>query len=291
MKGIVLAGGSGTRLFPATRSISKQLLCVYDKPMVYYPISVLMLAGISEILVITTNEDINRYKNLLNDGSEFGLKITYEIQENPNGLAEAFIIGEKFIQDDDVCLILGDNIFYGQGLTQILIESRKKVETLKKAVVFGYNVPNPKDFGVVEFDKHGNIISIEEKPENPKSDYAVVGLYFYPNSVLKKAKSVTPSHRGELEISSLNQLFIDEKKLSVTLLRRGFSWFDTGTHDSILQASNFVSSVEKNTGLKVACLEEIALTQGFINKEEIAKSLNFKNKNSYGNYLRKLHEE
>ena len=291
MKGIILAGGSGTRLYPATRSISKQLLCVYDKPMVYYPISVLMLAGINEILVITTPEDIDRYKNLLNHGSEFGLKITYEIQENPNGLAEAFIIGEQFIGDDEVCLILGDNIFYGQGLTQMLIESREKVEIFKKAVVFGYNVPNPKDFGVVEFDKHGNIISIEEKPENPKSDYAVVGLYFYPNSVVKKAKSVAPSQRGELEISSLNQLFIDEKKLSVTLLRRGFSWFDTGTHDSILQASNYISSIEKNTGLKVACLEEIAIKQGFINKKEIIKSLNFKNKNSYGNYLRKLYGE
>ncbi len=291
MKGIILAGGSGTRLYPATRSISKQLLCVYDKPMIYYPISVLMLAGIKEILIISTSEDIDRYKNLLNDGSVFGIKINYEIQEKPNGLAEAFIIGEKFIKDDNVCLILGDNIFYGQGLTQILIDAKEKVEIDNKAVIFGYNVPNPKNFGVVEFDKKGNIISIEEKPNNPKSDYAVVGLYFYPNSVLKKSKTVTPSKRGELEISSLNKLFLDDKNLSVKLLRRGFCWFDTGTHDSILQASNFISSIEKNTGLKVACLEEIALSQGFISKKQIAYSFNFTNNNSYGKYLRKLNEE
>ena len=290
MKGIILSGGSGTRLYPATRSISKQLLCVYDKPMVYYPISVLMLSGIKEILLITTPDDINRYKNLLNDGKEYGLKICYEVQENPNGLAEAFIIGEKFIGNDDVCLILGDNIFYGQGFSQILNEAKFKVRNNGNAVIFGYNVPNPKDFGVVEFDENGNTISIEEKPSKPKSDYAIVGIYFYPNSVVQKAKLVKPSDRGELEISTLNQLFLNDKNLSVILLRRGFSWFDTGTHDSILQASNFISSVEKNTGLKVACLEEIALKQGFIDKNQISKSLNYDNKNSYGKYLRKLND-
>ena len=288
MKGIILAGGSGTRLYPATRAISKQLLCVYDKPMVYYSMSILMLAGINEILLISTPEDIDRYKNLLNDGKEFGLKISYEVQIEPNGLAEAFLIGEKFIKNENVCLILGDNIFYGQGLTQILVEAKSIVELQNKAVVFGYNVPNPKDFGVVNFDDSGNALSIEEKPNKPKSNYAVVGLYFYPKSVVKKAKLIKPSKRGELEISSLNQSYLIENKLSVKLLRRGYTWFDTGTHDSILQASNFIATVEKNTGLKVACLEEIAFNQGFLNTKQIKNSLNFKNKNSYGNYLRNI---
>jgi len=290
MKGIILAGGSGSRLFPATRSVSKQLLCIYDKPMIYYPLSVLMLAGIKETLIISTPHDINRYKSLFKNGEEFGLEISYEIQKKPNGLAEVFLIGEKFIEKEDVCLILGDNIFYGQGLSQILNEAKIKVKNDKKAVIFGYSVPNPKELGVVEFDKNGNTISIEEKPKNPKSNYAVVGLYFYPNSVIKKAKLVKPSNRGELEITTLNRIFLNDKHLSVILLGRGFNWFDTGTHDSILQASNFVSSVEKNTGLKVACLEEIALNQGFIKKNEICKSLNFMNNNSYGKYLRKLYE-
>ena len=288
MKGIILAGGSGTRLYPATRAISKQLLCVYDKPMVYYSMSILMLAGINEILLISTPEDIDRYKNLLNDGKEFGLKISYEVQIEPNGLAEAFLIGEKFIKNENVCLILGDNFFYGQGLTQILVEAKSIVELQNKAVVFGYNVPNPKDFGVVNFDDSGNALSIEEKPNKPKSNYAVVGLYFYPKSVVKKAKLIKPSKRGELEISSLNQSYLIENNLSVKLLRRGCTWFDTGTHDSILQASNFIATVEKNTGLKVACLEEIAFNQGFLNTEQIKNSLNFKNKNSYGNYLRNI---
>ncbi len=288
MKGIILAGGSGTRLYPATRAISKQLLCVYDKPMVYYSMSILMLAGINEILLISTPEDIDRYKNLLNDGKEFGLKISYEVQIEPNGLAEAFLIGEKFIKNENVCLILGDNIFYGQGLTQILAEAKSIVELQNKAVVFGYNVPNPKDFGVVDFDDSGNALSIEEKPNKPKSNYAVVGLYFYPKSVIKKAKLIKPSKRGELEISSLNQSYLIENKLIVKLLRRGYTWFDTGTHDSILQASNFIATVEKNTGLKVACLEEIAYNQGFLNRNQIKNSLNFKNKNSYGTYLRNI---
>ncbi len=291
MKGIVLAGGSGTRLFPATRATSKQLLCVYDKPMIYYSLSVLLLSGISEVLVISTPADIKKYKNLLGDGSEIGIKISYEIQFQPNGLAEAFTIGEAFIGDENVCLILGDNIFYGQGFSQLLDLARKKVEVDGQSVVFGYSVPNPKDFGVVEFDQNENAISIEEKPSSPKSNYAVVGLYFYPNSVVKKAKSIKPSSRGELEISSINQIYINEKKLSVIKLRRGFTWFDTGTHNSILKASNYISTVESTNGLKIACLEEIALNKGFINKSQLPKSINFNNKNSYGEYLRKLYEK
>lgn len=291
MKGIILAGGSGTRLYPATRATSKQLLCVYDKPMVYYSLSVLMLSGIDEILLISSPQDIDNYKNLLGNGFEIGIKIFYEIQKKPNGLAEAFIIGEKFIGKSDVCMILGDNIFYGQGFTQILREAKLKVKDDKKAVVFGYNVPNPNDFGVVEFDENENAISVEEKPSFPKSNYAIVGLYFYPNSVVKKAKLIKPSKRGELEISSLNQMYIDNNKLSVIKLRRGFAWFDTGTHTSILKASNYISTVESSNGLKVACLEEIALSKGFIDKSFLPKSLNFNNKNSYGEYLRKLHEK
>ena len=291
MKGIILAGGSGTRLYPATRATSKQLLCVYDKPMIYYSLSVLMLAGINEILVISTPEDIENYKNLLKSGSEIGIKIFYEVQNKPNGLAEAFIIGEKFIGNEDVCMILGDNIFYGQGFSELLTKAKNKVEVEGKSVVFGYNVSNPKDFGVLELDENENAISIEEKPSLPKSNFAVVGLYFYPNSVIKKAKLIKPSKRGELEISSINQIYINENNLSVIKLRRGFAWFDTGTHTSILKASNYISTIESSNGLKVACLEEIALKKGFINKKELLKSLNFNNKNSYGEYLRKLYEE
>lgn len=291
MKGIILAGGSGTRLYPATRATSKQLLCVYDKPMIYYSLSVLLLAGIDEILLISTPNDIEKYRSLLKNGLEIGIKINYEVQNKPNGLAEAFIIGEKFIGTDDVCMILGDNIFYGQGFSQLLSKAKKMVECEGKSVVFGYNVSNPEDFGVVELDENENAISIEEKPNSPKSNYAVVGLYFYPNSVVKKAKLIKPSKRGELEISSLNQAYINEKKLSVIKLRRGFAWFDTGTHNSILKASNYISTIESSNGLKVACLEEIALKKGFIDKKKLPKSLNFDNKNSYGEYLRKLYEE
>ncbi len=291
MKGIILAGGSGTRLYPATRATSKQLLCVYDKPMIYYSLSVLLLAGIDEILLISTPNDIEKYRSLLKNGLEIGIKINYEVQNKPNGLAEAFIIGEKFIGTDDVCMILGDNIFYGQGFSQLLSKAKKMVECEGKSVVFGYNVSNPEDFGVVELDENENAISIEEKPNSPKSNYAVVGLYFYPNSVVKKAKLIKPSKRGELEISSVNQAYINEKNLSVIKLRRGFAWFDTGTHNSILKASNYISTIESSNGLKVACLEEIALKKGFIDKKKLPKSLNFDNKNSYGEYLRKLYEE
>ncbi|HEX8575485.1 MAG TPA: glucose-1-phosphate thymidylyltransferase RfbA [Flavobacterium sp.] len=288
MKGIILAGGSGTRLYPLTRSISKQLMPVYDKPMIYYPLSVLMLAGINEILVISTPHDLPHFKNLLGDGSDFGVIILYAAQPSPDGLAQAFIIGEKFIGDDDVCLILGDNIFYGHGLTELLQTAVKNVKVEKKATVFGYYVQDPERYGVAEFDKSGTVISIEEKPTEPKSNYAVVGLYFYPNSVVRIAKAIQPSNRGELEITTVNQEYLQLKDLKVELMGRGYAWLDTGTHESLLEASNFIQVIEKRQGLKVACLEEIAFEMGYISREKLIKLATPLIKNEYGQYLMKL---
>ncbi|MEA3316559.1 MAG: glucose-1-phosphate thymidylyltransferase RfbA [Bacteroidota bacterium] len=288
MKGIILAGGAGTRLYPITKSISKQIIPIYDKPMIYYPLSVLMLSDIKDILIISTPKDIHLYKNLLGDGSHLGIKISYEIQASPDGLAQAFIIGEEFIGNDNVCLILGDNIYYGYGLSGILKENAKLKDG---AVVFGYYVKDPKRYGVAEFDKDGNVLSLEEKPEHPKSNYAVTGLYFYSNDVVKKAKNLKPSARGELEITDLNKLYLEENRLKVELLGRGMAWLDTGTHDSLLQASNYVETIESRQGLKVACIEEIAFNNGYINKEQLIKLGNELKKNQYGQYLLKIAEQ
>ena len=287
MKGIILAGGSGTRLYPITKGVSKQLLPVYDKPMIYYPLSVLMLAGIKEILIISTPEDLPNYEKLLGDGSELGLKLFYKEQPTPDGLAQAFILGEEFIGNDDVCLVLGDNIFYGSGFSGMLKNANKNI--LKgKSTVFGYYVKDPKRFGVAEFDNKGNVISIEEKPENPKSNYAVVGLYFYTNEVIQIAKNVKPSNRGELEITSVNQVYLSQNNLKVELLGRGFAWLDTGTHDSLLEAGQFIESIEKRKGLKVACLEEIAYRMDYISAEQVKKLAQPLKKNGYGQYLLNL---
>lgn len=291
MKGIVLAGGSGTRLYPITKGVSKQLLPVYDKPMIYYPVSVLMLAGIREILIISTPIDLPGFKRLLGDGSDYGVKFEYEEQPSPDGLAQAFIIGEKFIGDDSVCLVLGDNIFYGHGLTEMLKNAVKTVENDKKATVFGYWVSDPERYGVAEFDKQGNVLSIEEKPEDPKSNYAVVGLYFYPNKVVDVAKNIKPSARGELEITTVNQEFLNDQELKVQLLGRGFAWLDTGTHDSLSEASVFVEVLEKRQGLKIACLESIAFDQGWITAEKMEELAQPMIKNQYGQYLIKTVNE
>jgi len=288
MKGIILAGGSGTRLYPITKGVSKQLLPVYDKPMIYYPLSVLMLAGIKEVLIISTPEDLPNFEKLLGNGGDLGIQLSYLEQPSPDGLAQAFIIGEKFIGDDDVCLILGDNIFYGHGLPEMLEAAKNNVKENKKATVFGYYVKDPERYGVVDFDEKGNALSIIEKPEKPASNYAVVGLYFYPNSVIKIAKEVKPSNRGELEITSVNQSYLEKNNLRVELMGRGFAWLDTGTHDSLLEASQFIETIEKRQGLKVACLEEIALYMGYISKEKVKELAEPLKKNNYGKYLLNL---
>lgn len=291
MKGIVLAGGSGTRLYPITKGISKQLIPIYDKPMIYYPVSVLMLAGIKEILIISTPFDLPGFKRLLGDGSSFGVRFEYAEQPSPDGLAQAFIIGEKFIGNDSVCLVLGDNIFYGAGFSSLLQNSVQMAEKENKATVFGYYVNDPERYGVAEFDKNGKCLSIEEKPEHPKSNYAVVGLYFYPNSVVEIAKNIKPSPRGELEITTVNQCYLKEDNLMVQTLQRGFAWLDTGTHDSLSEASTFIECIEKRQGLKVACLEEIAYKKGWITTEELREEAQPMIKNNYGKYLLQLAEE
>ena len=290
MKGIVLAGGSGTRLYPITKGVSKQLLPVYDKPMVYYPISALMLAGIRDILIISTPYDLPAFRRLLGDGSDYGVHFEYAEQPSPDGLAQSFIIGEKFIGNDAVCLVLGDNIFYGSGFTRMLRDAVHDAETNDKATVFGYWVNDPERYGVAEFDKEGNCLSIEEKPVNPKSNYAVVGLYFYPNSVVQVAKNIKPSARGELEITSVNQQYLQQSQLKVQTLGRGFAWLDTGTHDSLSEASTFVEVIEKRQGLKIACLEDIAYRNGWISKERIIEIAKPMLKNQYGQYLMKIIE-
>lgn len=291
MKGIVLAGGSGTRLYPITKGISKQLIPIFDKPMVYYPVSVLMLAGIREILIISTPQDLPGFRRLLGDGSDYGVSFSYAEQPSPDGLAQAFLIGEEFIGNNSVCLVLGDNIFHGSGWRHMLREAVAKAEQEQKATVFGYRVNDPERYGVVEFDAEGNCISIEEKPEHPKSNYAVVGLYFYPNKVVDVAKTIKPSKRGELEITTVNQRFLEDGELTVQTLGRGFAWLDTGTHDSLSEASNFIEVIEKRTGLKVGCLEGIALKQGWITPEKIREIAQPMIKNQYGQYLLKLAEE
>ena len=285
MKGIILAGGSGTRLYPITKGVSKQLLPIYDKPMIYYPLSVLMLSGIRDILIITTPEDAAAFHRLLGDGSQWGLNLSYAVQPSPDGLAQAFIIGEEFIAGDDVCLILGDNIFYGQSFSQMLSQAVVNVQEEQRATVFGYYVKDPERYGVAEFDAEGNVLSIEEKPKDPKSNYAIVGLYFYPNKVVEVAKQIKPSARGELEITSVNQAFLQAKELKVQLLGRGFAWLDTGTHDSLTEATNFVETLEKRQGLKISCLEEIAYRKGWISKEKLKELAQELSKNGYGQYL------
>lgn len=285
MKGIILAGGSGTRLYPITKGASKQLMPIYDKPMIYYPLSVLMLAGIKDILIISTPHDLPRFQELLGDGSDLGMKFEYIVQPSPDGLAQAFILGKEFIGDDDVCLVLGDNIFYGHGLTKLLSQSVQNAKDENKSTVFGYYVKDPERYGVAEFDENGNVTSLEEKPKNPKSHYAVIGLYFYPNDVVKKAKTIKPSERGELEITTLNQIYLEEKRLKVELMGRGYAWLDTGTHESLLEASSFIQTIENRQSLKVACIEEIAYEMGYIDKKQLLKLAQPLKKNQYGQYL------
>ncbi len=291
MKGIILAGGSGTRLYPITKGVSKQLVPIYDKPMIYYPLSVLMLAGITEVLIISTPTDLPRFEQLLGDGSDIGMKFSYVVQPSPDGLAQAFILGEEFIGDDDVCLVLGDNIFYGHGLTELLAKSVQHAKIENKATVFGYYVKDPQRYGVAEFDAEGNVTSIEEKPSEPKSSYAVVGLYFYPNDVVQKAKNVKPSDRGELEITTLNQDYLKQERLKVELMGRGYAWLDTGTHESLLEASMFIQTIENRQGLKVACIEEIAYEMGYISAEQLLQLAQPLKKNQYGQYLIKRANE
>ena len=291
MKGIVLAGGSGTRLYPLTKSISKQLLPIYDKPMIYYPISVLMLAGIREILIISTPEDLPKFEQMLGDGSDFGVEFSYKVQPSPDGLAQAFILGKEFIGDDDVCLILGDNIFYGSNLVSLLKSAKNNLESQNKATIFGYYVEDPQRYGIADFDENLNVKSIEEKPQNPPNNYAVVGLYFFPKGVSEVAENVKPSARGELEITSVIDYYLQKKELKLELMGRGFAWLDTGTHQSLLEAATFMEILEKRQGLKVACLEEIAYRQGFISKEKLHEQGQQMSKNSYGQYLLKLAEK
>jgi glucose-1-phosphate thymidylyltransferase len=285
MKGIILAGGSGTRLYPLTKSVSKQLMPIYDKPMIYYPLSVLMLSGIKEVLIISTPEDLPRFEQLLGDGSDIGMKFEYIAQPSPDGLAQAFILGKDFIGSDAACLILGDNIFYGHGMSQILANAVNNAKYKNTATVFGYHVNNPERYGVVDFDFNGKVLSIEEKPNNPKSNYAVTGLYFYPNDVVKKAVEVAPSDRGELEITTVNQMYLNENRLIVEFMGRGYAWLDTGTHESLLEASTFIETIERRQGLKVACIEEIALEQNYITKEQLIVLARQLEKNQYGQYL------
>ncbi len=291
MKGIVLAGGSGTRLYPITKGVSKQLLPIYDKPMIYYPLSVLMLAGIKEILIISTPEDLPMFEKLLGDGSSLGISFKYKVQPSPDGLAQAFLLGEEFLDGDDACLVLGDNIFYGHGLIELLSKSVQNVKKDNKATVFGYYVNDPERYGVADFDEDGNVMSIEEKPKNPKSNYAVVGLYFYPKDVVEKAKQVKPSDRGELEITTLNQIYLEDNRLKVELMGRGFAWLDTGTHESLLDAGRFIQTIENRQGLKIACLEEIAYEMGYISKKDVIKLAEPLSKNGYGKYLLKIIDE
>jgi len=291
MKGIILAGGSGTRLYPLTKGISKQLMPIYDKPMIYYPLSILMLSGIKEVAIISTTEDLPRFEQLLGDGSEIGMKFEYIVQPSPDGLAQAFILSKDFIGDDDACLILGDNIYYGYGISHMLANAVSNAKDKNMATVFGYHVQDPKRYGVVDFDATGKALSIEEKPEIPKSNYAVTGIYFYPNDVIKKAVKVVPSDRGELEITSVNQMYLSEGRLTVELMGRGYAWLDTGTHESLLEASTFIEIIERRQGLKVACIEEIAFEKGYINKEQLIELAQPIAKNQYGQYLLKLAEE
>ena len=291
IKGIILAGGSGTRLYPITKTISKQLMPIYDKPMIYYPLSVLMLAGIQEILIISTPEDMPKFKQLLGTGSDIGMKFSYEIQPTPDGLAQAFLLGKDFIGSDDVCLILGDNIYYGQGMTDLLAKAVSNVKDKNMATIFGYHVKDPERYGVVDFNISGKALSIEEKPETPKSNYAVTGLYFFPNDVVIKAIDVVPSDRGELEITSINQMYLHEERLTVELMGRGYAWLDTGTHESLLEASTFIEIIERRQGLKVSCIEEIAYEKGYINKVQLIKLAQTIGNNQYGQYLLKRAEE
>ncbi len=291
MKGIILAGGTGTRLYPVTKATSKQLMPIYDKPMIYYPLSILMISNIKEILIISTPDDLPRYEKLLGDGSEIGMKFKYIVQPSPNGLAEAFILGKEFIEDDDVCLILGDNIFYGHDISSLLSKAVLSAKNNKMATVFGYHVNDPDQYGVVEFDSSGKAMSIEEKPKNPKSNFAITGLYFYPNDVVNKAIEVLPSDRGELEITSINQTYLKEKRLKVELMGRGYAWLDTGTHKSLHEASSFIELIERRQGLKVACIEEIAYKNGYINREQLIKLAKPLANNQYGEYLMRCAEE
>ena len=291
MKGIILAGGSGTRLYPITKGVSKQLTPIYDKPMIYYPLSVLMLSGITEVLIISTPNDLPRFEELLGDGSDIGMSFSYQVQPSPDGLAQAFILGADFIGDDNVCMVLGDNIFYGHGLVEMLKNAVANVTDHKKATVFGYHVKDPDQYGVVDFDTQGNALSLEEKPKHPKSNYAVVGLYFYPNSVVEIAKNIKPSARGELEITTVNQTYLEQGDLKVELMGRGFAWLDTGTHESLLDASNFIQTIETRQGLKVACIEEIAYEMGYISKTQLINLAQPLLKNQYGQYLLRRAEE
>ncbi len=288
MKGIILAGGSGTRLYPITRAVCKQLLPIYDKPMIYYPLSVLMLAGIRDILIISTPADLPRFKDIFGDGSDLGLRFSYREQQQPNGLAEAFLIGEKFIGEDAVCLVLGDNIFFGHGLTDLLHKAVKDVTSLGGATVFGYYVKDPERYGIVEFDEKGNVLTVEEKPKQPKSKYAVTGLYFYDNSVVRIARSIKPSWRGELEITDVNNSYLAKKQLRVELMGRGYAWLDTGTHESLLEAGEFIATIERRQGLKMACIEEIAYKLGYIDRQKLLKAADSHSKNTYGDYLRMI---